>query len=192
MVTGTTPSLSGSGQLSQGYEVEMLESDGTPWPWWCRIPDLPHYQEWSHHSQSGLIACGGYNHRNSCVTFDSDPDYPYPRWKPSHQLLHERHDHSSWLSAKRGVVLMGGTDDNMDMDSITSTEMLNDNGGSKERFTLKYPSRFACTIQFDEQVVMTGGEFTKTRVSVYGIQGWVEDLPLTSLREDLAMHVDIM
>ena len=72
---------------------------------------------------------------------------------------------------------MGGTDDNMDMDSITSTEMLNDNGGSEERFDLKYPTRFACTIQFDEQVVMTGGEFTKTRVSVYGIQGWVEDLP---------------
>ena len=173
MVTGTIPSSEGSGVLSQGYEVEMLNSDGTPWPWWCKIPDLPHYEEWSHHSQSGLVTCGGLSHRNSCYTLD----FEHRSWKLTHQLLHERYDHSSWLSEKHGVILMGGTDDNMDMDSIISTETLNDYGGSEESFALKYPTRFACSIQFDERVVVTGGEFTKTRVSVYDIGGWIEDLP---------------
>ena len=38
--------------------------------------------------------------------------------------------------------------------------------------------RDACTIQFDDKVVVTGGTLENSRrVSVYNIDGWVEDLP---------------
>ena len=38
--------------------------------------------------------------------------------------------------------------------------------------------RNACSIQFDEKVIVTGGYYyTGTTVSVYDIGGWVEDLP---------------
>ena len=35
----------------------------------------------------------------------------------------------------------------------------------------------ACTIQLDDKVVVTGGYDIETKVSVYSISGWVEDLP---------------
>ena len=37
----------------------------------------------------------------------------------------------------------------------------------------------ACSIEDPdtETVVITGGRYTSTTVSVYGLQGWVEDLP---------------
>ena len=43
--------------------------------------------------------------------------------------------------------------------------------------------RHACSIQFNEKVIVTGGYYTGTTfyttriVSVYNIGGWVEDLP---------------
>ena len=37
--------------------------------------------------------------------------------------------------------------------------------------------RAACSIQFNEKVIVTGGYYTETTVSVYDIGGWVEDLP---------------
>ena len=37
--------------------------------------------------------------------------------------------------------------------------------------------RAACSIQFNEKVIVPGGQFTETTVSVYNIGGWVEDLP---------------
>ena len=37
--------------------------------------------------------------------------------------------------------------------------------------------RSACAIQFDDYVVLTGGDYTLSVVSVYNIDGWVEDLP---------------
>ena len=38
---------------------------------------------------------------------------------------------------------------------------------------------WACAIEDPdtETVVITGGRYTSTTVSVYGLQGWVEDLP---------------
>ena len=49
-----------------------------------------------------------------------------------------------------------------------------------------YKIRCACAIQFDEYVVVTGGAFTMSIVSVYNIDGWVEDL--SDLSEGRAAH----
>ena len=35
----------------------------------------------------------------------------------------------------------------------------------------------ACTIQFDDKVIVIGGEYTSNTVSVYTMDGWKEDLP---------------
>ena len=104
---------------------ELLLSDGTPW---CKLPSLP-VDDMFGHTQSGLVACGGYYTRTSCFTFSGG------QWVTSHSLLHERVYHSSWSSSQHGTILMGG------MGSETSTEMLTDNGESQESFTLKYDAR---------------------------------------------------
>ena len=51
---------------------------------------------------------------------------------------------------------------------------------------LMYKIRCACAIQFDEFVVVTGGLYTLTTVSVYNIHGWVEDL--SDLNEGRVEH----
>ena len=37
--------------------------------------------------------------------------------------------------------------------------------------------REACSIELEDQVIVTGGEFTRTRVDVYNMEGWVMELP---------------
>ena len=36
---------------------------------------------------------------------------------------------------------------------------------------------YACSIQLEETVILTGGQVTKNTVSVYTTEGWIEDLP---------------
>ena len=44
---------------------------------------------------------------------------------------------------------------------------------------------FACSIELDDKVIVTGGEETKTRVDVYTMEGWSMELPdLTTGRWD--------
>ena len=88
------------------------------------MPDLP--DDRSGHTQSGLITCGGYWSKRSCLSFSDG------QWRTSHQLQNDRVEHSSWLS-KQGVVLMGGGH----MNRIT-TEILNDEGGSTLFFEQRY------------------------------------------------------
>ena len=38
-------------------------------------------------------------------------------------------------------------------------------------------TRWACSIQLQEKVILTGGQFTATMVTVYNTEGWVEELP---------------
>ena len=35
----------------------------------------------------------------------------------------------------------------------------------------------ACSIQLKDFVLVTGGFQTKTKVSIYGVDGWINDLP---------------
>ena len=116
-----------------------MRSDGTAW---CSLPNLPGDNgDWAHHTQSGLITCGGYYHHtnyNSCVIFDTSDG----SWKTSHHLLNGRIHHSSWLSAKTGVILMGGSGNDNDNITLTTTERLNNDGGSEESFYLRYALKY--------------------------------------------------
>ena len=99
--------------------VELLSSNGTRL---CSLPNLPEKSHW--HSQTGYVTCM----RKSCVTFSSG------RWKKTHtwEKSRSRVDHTAWASPN-GVLLMGG----MTNATQTTTELLNDNGGSAPSFTLK-------------------------------------------------------
>merc|ERR1712227_688024 len=108
--------------------------------------------------------CGGDDTRTSCYTFTNGV------WTKSHTLRHVRYHHSSWTSPM-GIVLMGGGS------SYTTTELLRDDGQSTEYFLLKYNTKYACSIQLEETVVITGGSNTMSTASMYSIGGWVEDLP---------------
>ena len=56
------------------------------------------------------------------------------QWRVSHNLKYERSGHTSWDTPDGGVLLVGGEN------SPDTTELLNDEGGSDELFTLKYDS----------------------------------------------------
>ena len=47
-------------------------------------------------------------------------------------------------------------------------------------------TRWACSIQLEEVVIITGGKFTANKVTVYNTEGWVEDLP--SLKQGRYSH----
>ena len=104
----------------------------------CSLPQLPEGRRY--HTQTGLTACGGddYNGggdydaiRKSCVTLSGGS------WSISHNLVHQRRFHCAW-ETDSGIMLLGGRQ------SPNTTELLNDDGGSEERFVLKYPSRYLC------------------------------------------------
>ena len=109
-----------------GVSVEVLRANGSSW---CSLPDMP--QDRQEHTQSGLVACGGFDHssRASCVTFANGS------WSQSHHLQEERADHTSWVSPS-GLVLMGG------QFSSYNTELLSDiTGDSAEHFPLRYETK---------------------------------------------------
>ena len=107
-----------------GTSAEVLLEDGTPW---CSLPGLP--EDRHGHTQSGLVTCGGLYTLSSCVTFTDGG------WSWSHNLTHERYEHSSWTSPVHGTILIGG-----DVLGYT-TEMLTDTGVAQQSFPLKYRTR---------------------------------------------------
>ena len=120
------PAIIITGGVPSYRSVEVLRANGS---YWCSLPDLP--DDRYYHTQSGLVTCGGGSNsdtKTSCLTFSSG------QWRTSHQLQHNRWYHSSWMS-QHGVVLMGGTG------SLTTTEILTEDGQSSPSFTLKYETR---------------------------------------------------
>ena len=109
--------------VSNGQSVEVLREDGSSL---CSLPDLPDY--YRYHTQSGLVTCGGYRTQTSCYNFSSGV------WTRSHSLLHSRVYHSAW-SSPLGTVLMGG-----DV-SLTTTELLTEDGQSTDLFSMKYQTK---------------------------------------------------
>ena len=99
--------------------VELLAINGTRL---CSLPDFAEHRVY--HSQTGYVTCSG----KSCVTFSSG------RWKKTHtwEKIRRRVDHTAWASPN-GVLLLGGNA----ILTQTTTELLNDNGGSAPSFTLK-------------------------------------------------------
>ena len=104
--------------------VELLLLNGTRL---CALPDLPGARH--HHSQSGLLACGGGHSReseqNSCVKFSGGT------WEQTHTLGQGRYAHTAWASPQ-GVLLMGSTYSQ----GMKTTELLNDDGSTTASFNL--------------------------------------------------------
>ena len=95
----------------------------------CTLPSLP--EEFSLHSQDGLVLCGGYRNTTgrSCHTLNTDT----AQWTKTHSLSEKREGHSSWRRKDGSILLFGG--DN----SRTTTELVSDSSGvSTPGFTLKY------------------------------------------------------
>ena len=105
--------------------AEVLHLNGSSL---CNLPDMP--QSKDRHTQSGLIACGGYDStatRKSCIKFQSGS------WKTvTENLLELRYYHSSWANEEDEILLIGG------FASSTTTEIVYQNGTSIRSFVPKY------------------------------------------------------
>ena len=123
--------MKGSGE-TQLASVELLNLDGS---FLCMLPALPEEGRFSH-SQTGLVACGGYPKENlqTCDTFSIGME----EWKKSHTLGIERHLPSSWASPQ-GVMLLGGFDNRSTIETEDeTTEILTNSGDTEPGFQLKY------------------------------------------------------
>jgi len=131
----------------------------------CNFVRMPTARD--EHSQDGFQVCGGDHASGTCDTWIPETGL----WTKSQSLRYTRENHHSWVS-EDGVILLGGSS------SPTTTEMLS-NGSSTNHFSLKYSTRWACAIAFEErnEIFITGGEATLDKVTRYGKNGFIEDLP---------------
>merc|ERR1719342_1888528 len=133
----------------------------------CELPAMS--QSKSVHTQSGLTACGGCcsdTKGRSCIKFEDGS------WTTlTDNLMERREDHSSWITPDGDILLIGGEY------SLTTTEIVYQNGTSIRSFDLKYDTKYACSIELPEMFILIGGTYTRTTVSRYSTSGWMEDLP---------------
>ena len=105
--------------------VELIREDGTT----CTLPSMSVPR--SDHSQSGLVACGGFG-QLTCSTFKDGA------WVESHTLGMERGYHTSWNSPD-GVLLLGGWIDS----AVTTTELLSSSSSTTTPgFTLPFSAKW--------------------------------------------------
>ena len=106
--------------------VEVIRGDGTT----CSLPSLPSPRV--EHSQSGLLACGGYteNDRTTCTRLANG------EWKTSHNLTEQRRVHTSWTS-NIGILLFGGWDSQKTTELLSSTSST-----STSTFQLPYDTTY--------------------------------------------------
>ena len=123
-------------------------------------------------------------------------------WDESLTLDVNRAFHVSWTpDPDIGTFLMGGAHwggVSWDRENVNSTTLIKPDGSQEPGFSLKYNTEYefddirelkfsfilyilfrdACAFEDLETitVVITGGKFTRITVSVYGLQGWIEDL----------------
>ena len=96
----------------------------------CELPQMS--QSKRYHTQSGLTACGGYvsGTERSCIKFEDGS------WTTlTDNLVEQRRYHSSWINPDGDILLIGGSG------SLTTTEIVNQNGTSIRSFDLKYDIR---------------------------------------------------
>ena len=107
--------------------AEVLSTNGSSL---CSLPDMS--QSKMQHTQSGLIACGGYDiyeNRLNCSKFVSGS------WVSlTENLLCDRYRHSSWINPEGDILLIGGAG----RFCSETTEILYQNGSSSRSFNLKY------------------------------------------------------
>jgi len=131
----------------------------------CMLPPMPDARVY--HSMNGLVVCGGTYVRDSCVSMVSG------QWETSHALESQRNSHVSWVVGEE-LLLMGGGN------LPTTSEVLPLAGGDgSSAWAMKYDTRNACAMPdlTSESVIVTGGYKTRSTVTRYDRQGFVEDLP---------------
>jgi len=143
--------------------AEVLATNGTSL---CSIKNMPQYKDG--HTQTGLSACGGFNKdtRKNCIHF-----YKGSWIDEGSNLFSERAYHSSWKNQDGDTLLIGG------FYSLTSTEIVHQNGSSTRSFDLPFPTWRACSIELPEMFIVTGGSYTLTKASRYTSSGWQGNLP---------------
>ena len=107
--------------------AEVLSTNGSSL---CSLPDMS--QSKMQHTQSGLIACGGYDiyeNRLNCTKFVSGSWVTLPE-----NLLFARYSPSSWINPEGDILLIGGSG----WFASETTEILYKNGSSSRSFNLKY------------------------------------------------------
>ena len=139
--------------------VELLFPNGT------RLCSLPNLLVGRHFpSQTGLVTCGS-SEAATCETFIEGS------WVETHTLSQRRHQHSAWASPQ-GVLIIGSS-----YGSATTTELLTDDGNTSPGFTLDYATRGACSIEEEQEVVITGGHDKLSLVTKYQMSGQSQSLP---------------
>ena len=139
--------------------------------------------------------CGGFMTKTSCVKWSSVNG----TWEEYLTLNITRNYHVSWTpDPDIGTYLMGGIGR-----AARTTTLIKADGNQEQGFPLEYNTVYvsmrlliiyyrpnvcysvACAIEDSDNqtVIITGGYYTRTTVSVYGLQGWIEDLqPLNTGR----------
>jgi len=149
-----------TGGSSESNFVEVFNENGESV---CVINSLTSSRTF--HTMDGDTLCGGKESRKSCLKLRNGEWNEIP-W----ELNKERYRHVSWKKSNNDIVLMGGEG------SLLTSEILT-GVGSNDGFQLKYSTSDACSIQFENYVLITGGHYTLTTVSKYDEIGWLEDFP---------------
>ena len=116
----------GSTRKDTWTSAELISTNGSSI---CELP--PMSQSKYGHTQSGLTACGdGGSGDRRCIKFEAGS------WTTlTDNLVELRTRHSSWINPDGDILLIGGSG------SLTTTEIVNQNGTSIRSFDLKYDTR---------------------------------------------------
>jgi len=132
----------------------------------CRVTDLPGWR--TQHSQEAKTVCGGIGSDSwaSCLTLNAEGSWD----ETTRTLVENRYYHVSW-AYRGGTILMGGES------SPRTSEKIDLSGISSSSFDLDYDTAYACAINLDSSVILTGGYVSLTTVTEYNEFGWLRDLP---------------
>merc|ERR1711862_113577 len=151
--------------MGQSAEIFLPWQNST-----CELPPLP--DERARHVQSGNTLCGGSYYsstRRNCIQWSVQQG----GWVTLPLTLTEdRYDSSIWrVSQDNSLVIMGG----LYGAEETSETVSSDRDSTRTSFKMKYKTTGACSIPLPlgDEVVLTGGEYTLTTVSLYNRVGWV-------------------
>jgi len=139
----------------------------------CAVGDMPEPRAYS--SLCHGLVCGGRNRidessRRSCDKFEANGTFS----PTAVTLIQERFRHLCWGLPSGEVLLMGGGNS----DAATTTERVSPDGSSSSAdFTLPYRTRRACGIDLGTSYVVTGGQYSRQRVTQYSLTGEVTELP---------------
>jgi len=132
----------------------------------CRVTDLPGWR--NAHSQEAKTVCGGIGSDSwaSCLTLNAGGSWEVT----TRPLVEYRYYHVSW-AYPGGTILMGGEI------SPRTSEKIDLSGTSSSSFDLEYDTAWACAINLDSSVILTGGYRSLTKVSEYNENGFIQYLP---------------